>query len=111
MDGGLQSSWWNEREFLIPAMFSAFTSCVSTVPRTCLPMSGRECAAAVTWEGSSMFRPAPVTVRQHSLARQRGIERPVSLAEVLDRVLTKGVVVAGEVVISLAGIDLVYVAL
>jgi hypothetical protein len=40
--------------------------------------------------------------------RARGFARPVSLAEVLDRVLTKGVVVAGEVVISVAGIDLVY---
>jgi hypothetical protein len=42
--------------------------------------------------------------------RPRGFERPVSLSDVLDRVLTKGVVVAGEVVISLAGVDLVYVA-
>ena len=43
--------------------------------------------------------------------RPRGFERPVSLSEVLDRVLNKGVVVAGEVVITLAGVDLVYVAL
>ncbi len=42
--------------------------------------------------------------------RPRGFERPVSLAEVLDRVLNKGAVVAGEVVISVAGIDLVYLA-
>jgi gas vesicle structural protein len=40
--------------------------------------------------------------------RPRGAERPVSLAEVLDRVLNKGAVVAGEVVISVAGVDLVY---
>jgi hypothetical protein len=40
--------------------------------------------------------------------RAAGFERPVSLSEVLDRVLNKGVVVAGEVVISVAGIDLVY---
>jgi hypothetical protein len=46
-----------------------------------------------------------------SVARPRGFERPVSLAEVLDRVLNKGAVVAGEVVISVAGIDLVYLAL
>lgn len=58
-----------------------------------------------------MLRPAPIFVRQHSLARPRGTERPVSLAEVLDRILNKGVVVAGEIVISIAGIDLVYVAL
>jgi hypothetical protein len=43
--------------------------------------------------------------------RARGLERPVSLAEVLDRVLTKGVVVTGEVVLSVAGIDLVYLGL
>ena len=43
-----------------------------------------------------------------SIPRPAGFERPVSLAEVLDRVLTKGAVVAGEVVISVAGIDLVY---
>jgi hypothetical protein len=35
----------------------------------------------------------------------------VSICEVLDRVLNKGVVVAGEVTISLAGIDLVYLGL
>jgi len=50
--------------------------------------------------------PRPVTV-----ARPRGFDRPVSLAEVLDRVLTKGAVVSGEVVISVAGIELVYLGL
>lgn len=40
--------------------------------------------------------------------RPRGFERPASLSEVLDRVLNKGAVVAGEVVISLAGVDLLY---
>ena len=43
--------------------------------------------------------------------RAAGFERPVSLSEVLDRVLNKGVVVAGEVVISVAGVDLVYLGL
>jgi hypothetical protein len=51
------------------------------------------------------MRPQPV------VARPRGFERPVSLAEVLDRVLTKGAVVTGEVVISVAGIELVYLGL
>ena len=37
--------------------------------------------------------------------------RGVSLCEVLDRVLNKGVVLAGEVTISLAGVDLVYLGL
>lgn len=35
----------------------------------------------------------------------------VSLCEVLDRVLNKGVVVAGDVTISLADIDLIYLGL
>ena len=39
------------------------------------------------------------------------IERDVTLCEVLDRVLNKGVVITGEVVVSVAGIDLLYVAL
>lgn len=43
--------------------------------------------------------------------RPRGFEKPVTLSEVLDRVLNKGVVVTGEVVISVAGIDLVYLGL
>lgn len=38
-------------------------------------------------------------------------EPQVNLADVLDRVLDKGAVVTGEMVISVAGIDLVYVAL
>jgi len=44
---------------------------------------------------------------QYSLADQEHI----SLCEILDRVLTKGVVVVGEVVISVADIDLVYLGL
>jgi gas vesicle structural protein len=43
--------------------------------------------------------------------RPRGLERPVSLSDVLDRVLDKGAVVTGEVVISVAGIDLIYLGL
>ena len=34
--------------------------------------------------------------------------RSISLCETLDRVLNKGVVVAGEIIISVADIDLVY---
>ncbi len=37
--------------------------------------------------------------------------RPVSLCEALDRLLNTGVVVAGEVVISVADIDLIYLNL
>ena len=44
-------------------------------------------------------------------ARPVGFERPVSLSEVLDRVLNTGAVVAGEIVISLADVDLLYLGL
>ncbi len=44
-------------------------------------------------------------------SRPAGDEERMSLCEVLDRVLNTGVVVAGEVIISLAGIDLVYLGL
>lgn len=37
--------------------------------------------------------------------------RQVSLAEVLDRVLNKGAVLTGDIMISVAGIDLLYVGL
>jgi len=40
----------------------------------------------------------------------RAVNRP-SLCEVLDRVLAKGVVARGEITLSLAGIDLVYLNL
>jgi len=38
-------------------------------------------------------------------------EEHISLCEALDRVLNKGVVVVGEVVISVADIDLIYLGL
>lgn len=38
-------------------------------------------------------------------------EEQVSLVEVLDRVLSKGAVVTGEIVISVANIELLYVGL
>ncbi len=40
-----------------------------------------------------------------------GDEERISLCEVLDRVLNKGVVLHGDVMISVANVDLVYVAL
>ena len=43
--------------------------------------------------------------------RLAGADREVVLCEVLDRVLNKGVVLAGSVVISVAGIDLLYLGL
>jgi len=44
-------------------------------------------------------------------ARSSHLKKEVSLAEVLDRVLNTGAVVSGEIVISVAGIDLVYLGL
>ena len=38
-------------------------------------------------------------------------EEHISLCETLDRVLNKGVVVAGQVVISVADVDLIYLGL
>ena len=38
-------------------------------------------------------------------------EEQVSLCEVLDRVLNKGVVLAGDIVISVADVDLIYLGL
>ena len=50
---------------------------------------------------------------QARLAPLPGVEanQRVSLCEALDRMLTTGVVVAGEVVISVADVDLIYVNL
>lgn len=43
--------------------------------------------------------------------RPYGLERQVTLSEMLDRVLNTGAVLAGEVVISVADIDLLYVGI
>jgi gas vesicle structural protein len=42
---------------------------------------------------------------------QNEIEREVSLCDLLDRVLNRGVVITGELVISVAGVELIYVGL
>lgn len=51
--------------------------------------------------------------RSNSTGRtsQAMLERDVSLLELLDRILDKGVVIAGDVVISVADIDLIYLGL
>ena len=41
----------------------------------------------------------------------QALEREVSLCELLDRVLNKGAVLTGEIVISVADIELLYVGL
>ena len=37
--------------------------------------------------------------------------KDVALVEILDRVLDKGVVISGDIVISVAGVDLIYLGL
>ena len=39
------------------------------------------------------------------------VEQQVTLIELVDRVLNKGVVLAGDITLSVAGVDLVYVGL
>jgi hypothetical protein len=53
-------------------------------------------------------------VNGHELApreRERSPEQEVTLLELLDRVLDKGVVLSGEVTLSVADVDLVYLSL
>jgi hypothetical protein len=45
------------------------------------------------------------------MAVQLGNDDELSLADLLDRALNKGIVLWGEAIISLAGVDLVYVGL
>ncbi|MFC0533664.1 gas vesicle protein [Phytohabitans kaempferiae] len=40
-----------------------------------------------------------------------GTSRPVALVDLLDRVLARGVVVSGELALSIADVDLVYISL
>jgi hypothetical protein len=63
---------------------------------------------------------APVQLRRRAaLTRRRRARRPgsgpldadASLLDVLDHVLTKGVVVTGDIVLALADVDLVYLRL
>jgi gas vesicle structural protein len=42
---------------------------------------------------------------------QRALEHQVTLVELVDRVLNKGVVLTGDITLSVANIDLVYVGL
>ncbi|WP_224249731.1 gas vesicle protein [Hyalangium gracile] len=56
----------------------------------------------------SRARPArPVSARRSPASRHQR----VSLCETLDRVLNKGVVIAGDVLISIADVDLIYLGL
>lgn len=42
---------------------------------------------------------------------QRPSDRRISLAETLDRVLNKGVMITGDIIISVANVDLIYLQL
>ena len=45
------------------------------------------------------------------MSRQVPTHRDVTLVELLDRILDKGVILSGDIMLSVAGIDLVYVSL
>jgi hypothetical protein len=45
------------------------------------------------------------------LLERRDVARPTSLVDLLDRVLATGIVLSGDVTLSLAGVDLVTVRL
>lgn len=46
-----------------------------------------------------------------SVAERPGLAEQVTLIELVDRVLNKGVVLTGDITLSVAGVDLVYVGL
>ena len=54
-----------------------------------------------------------MAIRSNALTRSDVIIRSkdVTLCELLDRILNKGVVITGEVIISVADIDLIYLGL
>ncbi len=58
-------------------------------------------------------RPRGRTSRRSRSSQRRSFhrERRVSLCETLDRVLNRGAVIAGDLVISVADVDLLYVGL
>jgi hypothetical protein len=45
------------------------------------------------------------------MSRDLPLEQQVTLIELVDRVLNKGVVLSGDITLSVAGVDLVYVGL
>ena len=46
-----------------------------------------------------------------SVAERPRLEEQLTLLELVDRVLNKGVVISGDITLSVAGVDLVYVGL
>jgi hypothetical protein len=56
-------------------------------------------------------RPALSARRRGPRSRPRATDTDASLLDIVDHVLTKGVVVSGDVVLALADVDLVYLRL
>jgi hypothetical protein len=54
---------------------------------------------------------APVPLPSTAEDSEDALAREITLSELVSRVLDRGVVISGEVVISVAGIDLVYLGL
>lgn len=48
---------------------------------------------------------------QHNMGNDITSSKDAALVEILDRVLDKGVVISGDIVISVAGVDLIYLGL
>lgn len=48
---------------------------------------------------------------QHNMGDDITTSKDAALVEILDRVLDKGVVISGDIVISVAGVDLIYLGL
>ncbi len=48
---------------------------------------------------------------QHNMVNDITTSKDAALVEILDRVLDKGVVISGDIVISVAGVDLIYLGL
>jgi len=67
--------------------------------------------ARATWQEASTSNCSERVRADSATDADLSDEDHVSLCEVLDRVLNKGVVVVGEVVISVADVDLVYLGL
>ena len=71
------------------------------------PAHGRR---IISVKGHTMDNPIKTLQDKKSYLDLRKQER-VTLLEVLDRALTKGVVISGDIVISVADVDLVYLGL
>lgn len=67
--------------------------------------------AAVLLRGDRSRAGVPVTAAIASDGGDELRHRPIALVDLLDRVLAKGVVVSGDLVIAIADVDLVRVSL